>query len=116
MTARIQQELGTVLGGVSYEELRQVATVFMNNQTVQRSVELGVFEGDVLLLAADIVRDNSDTGSHRWEPYVNGHITEVRLPGKNSDMVEPEMLGQAWAAGAPAGWRSRPRWRRTVSV
>jgi hypothetical protein len=29
---------------------------------------------------------------------VNGHITEVRLPCKHSDMVEPEMLGQAWAA------------------
>jgi thioesterase domain-containing protein/aryl carrier-like protein len=110
MTARLREELGQMLGGISDEELLRLAKVHRNNQALSIEYQPGVFDGDVLLLAAGISRENEQIqtggerlelgpqppGGHLWVPYVDGRVSEVRLPCKHSDMVRPEMLGQAW--------------------
>jgi thioesterase domain-containing protein len=110
MTVRLREELGQMFGGVSDEELLRLAKVYRNNQALRIEYQPGVFDGDVLLLAAGHSRENEQIqtggehpepgpqppGGHLWEPYVEGHVSEVRMPCKHSDMVRPEMLGQAW--------------------
>jgi thioesterase domain-containing protein len=98
LTSQIQEDMGQVLGGVSRDELRLIAKIFMNNIDLRRQHEPRTFTGDVLLLAADQVKEGSDTGAHLWQPYVDGQVTEVRLPCTHSGMVAPDTLGLAWAA------------------
>ncbi|MFC6018010.1 alpha/beta fold hydrolase, partial [Plantactinospora solaniradicis] len=105
VASRLREEIGEALGGISDDEMLQLARVFRNNSALRAGFVPKVFDDDVLLIAAGIVRENARTGSHRWEPYVEGEITEVRLPCKHSDLVRPDMLAETWTA--IAAWLQR---------
>lgn len=95
--ARLRQENGALLGGMSDEELRRGVRVGRNNVAIRRTHRLGVFERDALLFVAEDSRERG-SGGHLWEPHVRGKITEVYLPCTHPNMVEPDMLGQVWTA------------------
>jgi thioesterase domain-containing protein len=88
-------------GGVSDEEITRLATVYRNNETLGRRFVPKVLDGDMLLVVSDVAPPNAPrTGAHLWERYVDGEITEVRLPCSHADLIRPEMLGQVWDAMA----------------
>jgi hypothetical protein len=97
LTAKLREENVALLGGMSDEELRSGIRVGRNNFNIGKNHRPGVFERDLLLFVAE---DSSERelGGHLWEPYVHGQITEVHVPCTHSNMVEPDMLGQVWAA------------------
>jgi surfactin synthase thioesterase subunit len=95
--AKLREENGALLGGMSDDELRRGVRVGRNNVTIRRTHRLGVFERDALLFVAEDSRERG-SGGHLWEPHVRGKITEVHLPCTHTNMVEPDMLGQAWTA------------------
>jgi hypothetical protein len=97
MVATIRAEKGEVLGGISDSELRILAGVFKNNETLRADHRPGTFDGDVLLFVADVFKGEG-RGGHLWRPYVNGQISEVHLPCGHADLILPDTLGQVWAA------------------
>jgi thioesterase domain-containing protein/aryl carrier-like protein len=96
--ARLREENGALLGGLSDDELMLLLRVFRNNAEIMGEHVPGRFGGDALLLVADESRPADSATAERWRSHVAGEIAEVRLPCKHSDMVRPEMLGQVWTA------------------
>lgn len=99
ITAQLQEEFGAVLGGFTEEELAVLARVIRNNDELQQSQRLGTYDGDLLLLAAGVVKNPDEhPRQDRWRPHVTGEVTEVVLPCRHADMMQPAMLEQAWDA------------------
>jgi thioesterase domain-containing protein len=96
--ARFREEVGEVLGGISDEELLLIARIFRNNTQLRRNARPGTFDGDVLLFVAEIREGDNPPDGSLWEPYVRGEISEVSLPCRHTDLMEPDMLRQAWPA------------------
>ncbi|MFI1997039.1 alpha/beta fold hydrolase, partial [Actinoplanes sp. NPDC020271] len=94
--ARVREEVGDLLGGVSDEEVRHIAEVFRNNSKLRQAHRLKVFGGDLLLISAGVRKEGRNPDGTLWRPYVRGEITEVELPCAHSDMMLPDMLRQAW--------------------
>jgi thioesterase domain-containing protein/aryl carrier-like protein len=71
--------------------------VFQNNDEIGYAHELGIFNGD-LLIVASLGPDGPKGASYaaKWEPYVSGKITQSHVPCKHSEMARPEMLAQTW--------------------
>jgi thioesterase domain-containing protein/aryl carrier-like protein len=95
--AKLREENGALLGGMSDEELRRGVRVGRNNVNIRRNHRLGVFERDLLLFVAEDSRERT-SGGHLWEPHVRGQITDVHVPCTHTNMVQPDMLGQVWVA------------------
>jgi hypothetical protein len=98
----VRREAGNVLGAISEEELLLLAAVFHKSGILAKAHEFGTFDGDMLLLVADVgkgVGDKDGSGINftaLWEQNVSGEITEVHLPCTHSGITQPEMLGEAW--------------------
>jgi hypothetical protein len=127
ITARLREEFGAVLAGFSEDELALLARVINNNEALRQSHQLGSYDGDMLLLASGVRMDPDDpqdagaagnagdagdagadpelSGPDRWRPHVTGQITEVVLPCRHVEMMQPAMLQQAW--NAIAAWMDR---------
>ncbi len=98
IAAKIREELGEVLGGISDDELLVLAKVHHNNTSIRKQFTPGVLDGDVLLFVAGIAGEAGAAQPQRWAPYVRGEICTVTLPCRHTDMMLPDMLRQAWAA------------------
>ncbi|MET8831838.1 amino acid adenylation domain-containing protein [Streptomyces sp. NPDC004610] len=115
--ARIRQEVGGIIDGITDEELLLIQKIFRNNTTLRRKHESSVFEGDLLLFVAqgeageageagesgDGDGDRRDVPDlderrQRWEPFVQGTISTVGMPCKHTDLMLPDMLSRAWEA------------------
>ncbi|MFJ6659024.1 amino acid adenylation domain-containing protein [Streptomyces sp. NPDC091377] len=101
--ARIRQEVGGIIDGISDEELLLITKIFRNNTTLRRRHESTLFDGDMLLFVAEGAGDSDatpdlDERRQRWEPYVQGTISTVGMPCKHTDLMLPDMLSQAWQA------------------
>jgi thioesterase domain-containing protein/aryl carrier-like protein len=98
----VRREAGKVLGAISEEELLVLADIFYKNAILAATSEFRRFDGNMLLLVAGEGKKPRDKDGDsisltgRWEPYVSGEITERRLPCSHSELLQPEMLGQAW--------------------
>jgi thioesterase domain-containing protein/aryl carrier-like protein len=107
---RVRQEAGKVLGAISDDEALLLAQSYERNTEIRHGHEFGRFDGDALLFVAAEERpasaDEEENASlltaGRWMPYVSGEISEIRLPCTHVGMLEPDMLGQAWAG--MSGW------------
>ncbi|HET8658429.1 MAG TPA: amino acid adenylation domain-containing protein [Micromonosporaceae bacterium] len=95
--AKVRAEHGEVLGGISDDELRRLLRVFNNNRLLKSDHQPGAFDGDMLLIVADVFQ-GKPPGGHLWQPYVRGQISEAHLPCRHTDLLRPEMLGEVWAA------------------
>jgi thioesterase domain-containing protein len=93
----MRSEAGNVLGAISEEELQLLADIFYKSAILARTTEFRRFDGDMLLLVASAGRGDSTSFTGLWEPYVSGEITEVHLPCPHSELLQPEMLRQAWS-------------------
>jgi amino acid adenylation domain-containing protein len=93
----MRTEAGNVLGAISEEELLLLADIFYKSAILAQTAEFRRFNGDMLLLVASAGRSDSASHTEPWEPYVSGQITEVRLPCPHSELLNPEMLRQAWS-------------------
>ena len=99
----VRREVGNVLGAISEEELLVLADISYKSWILMETSELRRFDGDMLLLVASGERKRGDKDSNSisftglWEPYVSGEITEVHLPCSHRELLQPEMLGQAWS-------------------
>ncbi|WP_159400386.1 alpha/beta fold hydrolase, partial [Streptomyces sp. XY431] len=98
----LRADVGRVLGGVSDEELIRIMHVFDNNTQLQVEHRTGRFDGDALVVVAEEGKATDAPWVQRWEPYISGEITEVRLPCTHHDVVRPHTLGEVWAA--VEGW------------
>ncbi len=96
--ARFREEVGEVIDGISDEELLLMAEIFRNNTALKKTHRPQVFDGDMLLLAAEHRDTDNPPDSRLWEPYVRGEITRVGLPCRHTDLMLPEMLGRSWEA------------------
>ncbi|MGW2174897.1 alpha/beta fold hydrolase [Streptomyces sp. NPDC001705] len=71
--------------------------MFQNAARLLRQHELGVFDGDLLLLSAGEGKpEGAAPGAAAWEENVSGQVTEVHLPCKHTEMARPEVLAQVW--------------------
>jgi amino acid adenylation domain-containing protein len=95
---RARREAGEVLGAITDDELMILAQTFLRNGEMQNAHDPGWFDGDTLLFVAAEGRDDGSPTAERWENYVSGAITEIRLPCAHSDMASPEVLAQVWSA------------------
>ncbi|MGW3661130.1 alpha/beta fold hydrolase, partial [Streptomyces sp. NPDC005151] len=95
---RFRAEVGEAIDGISDEELLLMAKIFRNNTALRKSHEPGVFDGDMLLFVAELSDEIDPPDGRRWEPYVRGSLSQVGLPCRHTDLMLPEMLGQAWTA------------------
>jgi thioesterase domain-containing protein/aryl carrier-like protein len=99
----VRREAGRVLGAISEEELLLLAEIFHKSAILATTSELRRFDGDMLLLVASTGKKMEDKNSNSiafaglWEPYVSGEITEVHLPCSHGELLQPEMLGEAWS-------------------
>ena len=99
----VRREAGKVLGAISEEELLVLADIFYKNAVLAATSEFRCFDGDMLLLVAPVGMELEDKNTNRisftglWEPYVSGEITEVHLPCSHAELLQPEMLGEAWS-------------------
>ncbi|MCX4831819.1 hypothetical protein OG746_24060 [Streptomyces sp. NBC_01016] len=100
IAARFREEIGEVIDGISEDELLLIAKIFRNNTEMRRRHELGVFDGDLLLVVAEDGGENAtpDERLRLWEPYVRGSIAAVGLPCRHTNLMLPEMLSRAWQA------------------
>ncbi|GCB43881.1 siderophore biosynthesis non-ribosomal peptide synthetase modules [Streptomyces sp. NL15-2K] len=99
--ARIREEIGEIIDGITDDELLLITKIFRNNTALRRRHEPAVFDGDMLLFVAESRDDDSDsldTRQQRWEPYVRGSVSAVGLPCRHTNLMLPEMLSQAWQA------------------
>lgn len=99
----VRREAGKVLGAISEEELLVLADIFHKSDILARTHEYRGFDGDMLLLVAVVGKQTGKDGesipfTSTWEPYVSGEITEIRLPCTHGEILQPEMLGEAWSA------------------
>ncbi|WP_189310614.1 alpha/beta fold hydrolase, partial [Streptomyces brasiliensis] len=102
MATRFREEIGEVIDGISEEELLLIAKIFRNNTEMRRRHELGVFDGDLLLVVAEEGGENAtlEERLRLWEPYVRGSVAAVGLPCRHTNLMLPEMLDRAWQAMA----------------
>ncbi|MFD0056108.1 AMP-binding protein, partial [Streptomyces sp. NPDC127168] len=71
--------------------------MFQNAARLLRQHELGVFDGDLLLLSAGEGKpEGAAPGAAAWEENVSGQVMEVHLPCKHTEMARPEVLAQVW--------------------
>jgi thioesterase domain-containing protein len=98
--ARFREEVGEIIDGISEEELLLIVKIFRNNTALRRRHELGVFDGDMLVIVAEAGNesDSPDERLRLWEPYVRGSMSAVGLPCRHTDLMLPEMLSRAWQA------------------
>jgi thioesterase domain-containing protein/aryl carrier-like protein len=100
----VRREAGNVLGAISEDELLLLADIFYKSGILAEAQEVRRFDGNMLFLGAatrsESGQQDVDTTSFAWlwEDYVSGNITEVHLPCSHSDLLQPEMLGEAWSA------------------
>jgi thioesterase domain-containing protein/aryl carrier-like protein len=101
---RVRREVGNVLGAISEDELLLLADIFYKSRVLAGTQEPRRFDGDMLLLVASIGKeseqedDDSSSFARLWTDYVSGDIAEVHLPCSHTDLLRPEMLGEAWSA------------------
>jgi thioesterase domain-containing protein len=95
---RARREAGELLGAIADDELMILTQTFLRNGEMQSAHDSGWFDGDAMLFVAAEGRDDSEPTAERWEGYVSGAITEIRLPCAHLDMVRPDMLAQIWSA------------------
>ena len=99
----VRGEAGKVLGAISEEELLVLADIFHKSGILAQTHEYRRFDGDMLLLVAPVGKRIADMDSDSipftgfWEPYVSGEITEIRLPCGHGEILQPDMLGEAWS-------------------
>jgi amino acid adenylation domain-containing protein len=101
----VRQEAGKVLGAISEEELLVLAEVFHKSVLLGFTSEFRRFDGDMLLFVTSKSKNmeakekegDSISAPGLWEPYVSGEITEVRLPCSHAELLQPEMLEEAWS-------------------
>jgi thioesterase domain-containing protein/aryl carrier-like protein len=99
----VRREAGNVLGAISDEELLLLTEIFYQSAILMQASEFRRFDGNMLLLVATVGKKLRNEGSDSisftrlWEPYASGEITEVHLPCSHSELLRPEMLGQAWS-------------------
>jgi thioesterase domain-containing protein/aryl carrier-like protein len=97
-------EPGEILGprqrfieGFSDEERELYRKISRNNINIGRNHEFGMFEGDIILVAATEGRESEQaTTTAKWIPYVSGEIFEYDIPCTHSELTRPERLAQAW--------------------
>jgi nonribosomal peptide synthetase DhbF len=94
--AIFRQNWGYILGGVSDEELAFVATVYDNDAAITAAHDPGVFDGDLIHIAAAPTGPQRTSSAARWEHYVSGEISEFSLPCTHREMTRPDMLAQLW--------------------
>jgi thioesterase domain-containing protein len=95
---RVRREAGELLGSITDDEFLILARTFLRNGEMHKAHDSGRFNGDALLFVAAAGKDDSRSAVERWEDYVSGAITEIRLPCAHSDMLRPDTLGQVWSA------------------
>jgi thioesterase domain-containing protein/aryl carrier-like protein len=85
--------------GISDEERELYFKISRNNIRIGREHELGIFDGDIVLIAATGDRDESRQAAvtGKWVPHVAGEIFEYDIPCKHGELTQPERLAQAWS-------------------
>ncbi|MEU0561057.1 amino acid adenylation domain-containing protein [Dactylosporangium sp. NPDC006015] len=86
------------LGGLSDDDCMRLARLFQNSRRISVEHTYRRFDGDALVLVAAADRPDDAPTAQAWEPYVGGTIREARIPCLHSQMVDPQWLGDVWAA------------------
>jgi thioesterase domain-containing protein/aryl carrier-like protein len=98
LIGRVRAEVGKVLGAITDDELMLLVQIYQRNVDIGNAHDPGRFDGNTLLLVAAEGKSDDTPAAERWEGYVSGAITEVRLPCAHAEMARPDMLAQVWSA------------------
>jgi len=96
LTDWVRQQYGGNSEVISDEDLVNLARIIHNSDKILRAHEFRRFEGDLFIIVAADDRHERAPGAEEWKPYVSGKISEFFLPCKHGDMMQPDMLAQAW--------------------
>jgi thioesterase domain-containing protein/aryl carrier-like protein len=96
--AEARQRYGGAGGLIPDQFFINGARVYENNVKIVNEHELGIFEGNLLLISSAVVSDKVPSVRAFWKPYVSGKIFEATMPCRHVDMARPDMLRQAWAS------------------
>jgi amino acid adenylation domain-containing protein len=94
----VRREAGTVFGALSEDEIGRLARLFQNNIALLHRHQLGLFDGDALLLVAAKSTPKGTPTGELWAPYVAGKITQTRLSTWHAAIGRPEMFDAVWSA------------------
>lgn len=98
LTEEVRQQYGASSEVISDEDIQTAGRVFQNNVRIMHSHECRIFAGDLLLIVSTGGRPDEISPVAAWTPYVSGDISEFGLPCKHHQMMQPDMLAQAWVA------------------
>jgi amino acid adenylation domain-containing protein len=93
---RVRREYGDVIGTASDEELAIVVHILRNNRKIALAHEFRTFDGDLLLIAAEI-RAGGLHDVETWAPHLSGKVVRAGLPCRHAELARPDMLAQVWA-------------------
>ncbi|WP_416986253.1 alpha/beta fold hydrolase, partial [Streptomyces sp. T028] len=68
-----------------------------NAATLSTEHEIGVFDGDMLLVTATEDKSGDASSAAAWKPHVSGEVAEFYISCKHTEMARPEVLAQVWA-------------------
>ncbi|MFB7655255.1 MULTISPECIES: amino acid adenylation domain-containing protein [unclassified Streptomyces] len=83
---------GDPMGRLDEDELAAVLQVFMNNAGLMRGHTPGIYDGDVLVLAAERVDAGklARRGAESWRPHVTGRIDRVGVDADHLGLVQSD--------------------------
>ena len=88
----LRQEQAVILDELSDKEKGILGRIMLNNATLIRSHEPGVFVGDVLLVVSAGTLAKCDSPAARWAAYVNGEISTPVLSCEHMHMMDLDIL------------------------
>jgi len=90
-------EIALIPGGISDQQVMDLAHMRLNNIKLASEHEPGRFDGDCLVVAAG-TSPAHEAAAGRWAPYVSGKVYKEVVPCAHNDMFGPDMAGTTWAA------------------
>jgi enterobactin synthetase component F len=85
---------GSVLANLTERHLSAYVEVFTNNARLQRELQPGLFEGDLLYFTATIGRRPTTPTYAEWLPHVTGMIENHDISSTHNNMTHPVPLAE----------------------
>ncbi|MFD4949285.1 amino acid adenylation domain-containing protein [Streptomyces sp. NPDC058409] len=98
VTEMVRRQAGGALGATTEEEYANIARVLMNQREIQLRHEQGLFDGDMLLIAAEREGRAGPVTGEAWRPHVSGEVHRTGIDCAHHEIGTPDNLAIVWSA------------------